>query len=147
MVTRRLPAPRGEDRLDGGNGDGGLRGLSGHDRLDGGRGADLLDGGAGTDILIGGAGDDRLAGGLGGDLFVFGRGGGTDTILDFDLVTDRLLLLDGIEVRSASVTDIDGDGVADLTLALTNGGGSINLLGVSNFADVIIAPSMDLFLY
>lgn len=137
----------GEDRLEGGNGNDVIRGLNGHDRLDGGRGEDLLHGGAGTDILLGGAGDDLLVGGLGGDLFVFGRGGGTDTILDFDLATDRLLLLDGIEVRSSSVADIDGDGVADLMLALSNGGGSINLLGVSSFTGVIIAPSMDLFVY
>jgi Ca2+-binding RTX toxin-like protein len=137
----------GEDRLDGGNGNDVIRGQSGHDWLDGGRGADLLDGGAGIDILFGGAGDDRLTGGLGGDLFAFGQGGGSDTITDFDVLADYLLLGDGIEVRSARVADFDGDGSSDLLLSLTNGGGSITLLGVSSFASVSFASTTDLFHY
>ena len=126
----------GEDRLAGGNGVDSLHGGSGHDWLDGGNGADLLYGGVGNDVLAGGNGADLLSGGFGADLFVLGKGGGSDTIADFDTAFDRLVLQDGIRVKSARLEDIDGDGVLDLTIGFSGGGGSVTLLGVSSAADV-----------
>jgi VCBS repeat-containing protein len=133
-----LTGGNGEDSLFGGNGNDLLYGGAGHDRLFGGNGADQLFGGAGRDILAGGHGDDVLSGGAGADIFVFGRGGGSDTILDFDSGVDSILLQDGAGVRSHRVGDFNGDGVLDLSIAFSNGGGSVTLLGVSDLSGVQI---------
>lgn len=130
----------GEDSLSGGNGNDMLHGLGGHDSLFGGNGVDQLFGGDGNDLLAGGNGNDTLSGGSGSDDFLFGRGGGTDTILDFDTESDRILL-DGIGVAGAWAGDVNGDGIADLTLAFTRGGGSAVLLGVGSLDDVTIVAS------
>jgi VCBS repeat-containing protein len=123
----------GEDHLIGGNGNDTVRGDDGHDWLEGNNGNDLLFGGNGNDVLWGGYGSDILSGGAGQDLFVFDRGGGSDTVLDFDVASDRLVLLDGAGVQGSKVSDVNGDGVQDLTLAFTNGAGTVTLLGVSSF--------------
>ena len=133
-----LTGTGGEDSLSGGNGADTLRGLDGHDLLFGGNGADQLFGGVGNDLLAGGNGDDTLAGGAGGDGFRFGRGGGKDTILDFDAADDRIVLGEGIGLAGAKVGDVNGDGIADLTLAFSKGGGSAVLLGVDSLAGVTI---------
>jgi hypothetical protein len=125
----------GEDSLNGGNGNDVLSGLGGHDLLLGGNGTDSLYGGSGNDVLAGGSGNDLLSGGSGSDAFRFARGGGSDTILDFDTDEDRLVL-DGIGIAGSSVGDINGDGIADLTIAFSNGGGSVVLLGVSDVSAV-----------
>jgi Ca2+-binding RTX toxin-like protein len=125
----------GEDFLYGDNGSDVLFGLNGHDLLSGGNGNDQLFGGAGNDILIGGQGNDMLSGGAGRDMFVFAKSGGTDTILDFETGSDRIRL-DGIAVKSHSIGDFNGDGVRDLSIAFTNGGGTAILLGVSDFSQV-----------
>jgi hypothetical protein len=130
----------GEDRLLGGNGVDRLYGESGHDRLEGGNGDDALFGGTGGDVLIGGKGDDLLTGGSGGDLFVLGKSGGSDIVLDFDSAVDRLVLVDGIGVKSVSAGDLDGNGRADLVIAFTGGGGSVTLMDAGSFADVRFAP-------
>ena len=147
----------GEDSLSGGNGNDTIYGMDGHDLLSGGNGSDLLfggagndrlygdngddrlDGGDGNDLLAGGNGSDTLAGGAGADLFVFGKGGGPDTVLDFDTALDRLQLDDGIAVKSFKVADVNHDGVADLSIAFSNGGGSVVLLGVGDFGAVHFA--------
>jgi VCBS repeat-containing protein len=147
----------GEDTLSGGNGNDTLYGLDGHDVLVGGNGNDLLfggtgndrlygdngddrlDGGAGNDRISGGNGSDVLIGGAGNDIFVFGRGGGSDTVLDFQTASDRLFLEDGIQVKSVKVEDVNHDGIADLNITFSNGGGSVALLGVGDFSAVHFA--------
>ena len=121
----------GADSLSGGNGADQLYGGLGNDVLDGGNGNDRLSGGLGDDRLIGGKGDDVLAGGRGADLFVFGKNHGSDTIQDFDTAQDKIGLEDGVELVASNVFDVDGDGLADLTL-IFSGGGSATLLGVSD---------------
>ncbi|MFN3726225.1 MAG: Ig-like domain-containing protein [Allosphingosinicella sp.] len=128
----------GEDFLYGGNGNDTLSGGGGHDLLAGGNGNDFLDGGAGRDDLYGGNGNDRMAGGEGPDSFWFARGGGNDTILDFDVAEDRLVLGEGVGVQGHRVGDVNGDGIADLTIAFSRGGGSVVLLGVDDFSAVTI---------
>lgn len=125
----------GEDQLAGGNGNDVVRGGDGHDRLEGGNGTDSLFGEGGNDWLRGGNGNDLLAGGAGRDLFQFAKGGGTDTIIDFDTALDRIVL-DGVAVKSHQIGDVNGDGVKDLTIAFTNGGGAAVLLGVGSLAGV-----------
>ena len=128
----------GEDFLYGGNGDDTLSGGAGHDLLFGDNGRDRLFGGEGADVLRGGNGDDRLSGGEGADLFGFGRGGGADTILDFDVGEDAIALDWFVRVGGVRVSDVDRDGVLDLTVSFTNGAGSVTLLGVSDFSAVRI---------
>jgi Ca2+-binding RTX toxin-like protein len=87
-----LLGQNGADLLDGGAGNDVLDGGANADVLKGGHGNDTLRGGAGNDTLTGGAGNDQLTGGTGADVFVFGLGDGTDRIIGFDPVADRLLL-------------------------------------------------------
>jgi Ca2+-binding RTX toxin-like protein len=60
-----------------------LQGLGGNDTLIGRRGSDDLDGGAGADILIGGKGVDR---------FVFTDIASVDTIVDFNVGSETIML-------------------------------------------------------
>lgn len=106
----------GRDRIEGGTGTDFLYGGIGDDSLTllgdagdiyGGGGRDTLTGGVGDDMLQGDSGDDRLIGGDGDNLLIGGRGadvfdftplnlgfltGGNNSILDFVVGVDRLLL-------------------------------------------------------
>jgi large repetitive protein len=73
-----------------------------------GNGNDSLDGGSGVDRLYGGGGNDTLTGGAGADRFVFSMRGadnsaghdGDDTITDFVVGTDVIVLTDLIDVTA-----------------------------------------------
>jgi Ca2+-binding RTX toxin-like protein len=143
-----LDGGRGADVLNGGNGrdvligeqgDDGLFGGNAADQLFGGQGNDVLDGGAGDDLLVGGQGDDVLIGGADADVFVFGKSGGSDRIGDYEKGVDVVRLDDGIRVSKSFTSDVDADGTLDLILSLSNGGGSLTLLGVSTLSDVTFA--------
>ncbi len=76
-----------------------LNGFGGNDTLTGAAGADTLAGGNGNDRLTGGAGNDSLSGGAGRDRFIYtttsaytATAVGTDTILDFSLNNDKIVL-------------------------------------------------------
>jgi ELWxxDGT repeat protein len=96
----------GEDNdvLRGGKGVDTLFGDNGDDRLIGLDGNDLLTGGNGSDRLSGGFGFDTLEGGAGEDVFALRSGGGSDTIVDFDLGSDRFALLGGLQFDDLSFT-------------------------------------------
>jgi Ca2+-binding RTX toxin-like protein len=116
-----LMGMRGNDSLDGGLGNdtvfGGkdsdtLLGSSGDDTLFGNRGADILNGNDGNDILYGGKGDDLLTGGLGIDTLIGGMGvdkfllstnSGTDTITDFEVGKDLLVLGNGLSFSQLAI--------------------------------------------
>ncbi|HEX8443383.1 MAG TPA: Calx-beta domain-containing protein [Allosphingosinicella sp.] len=136
----------GNDRLDGGNGNDQLFGDGGNDRLDGGSGNDQLFGGDGDDFLTGGNGNDTYVGGVGADLFRFGRSGGNDLIRDFDTRVDKLVLDEGVQINKVTVRDFDGDGVNDLRIAFSHGGGDVTLLGVSDLDSVQFASVGDFLL-
>lgn len=55
-------------------------------------GDDILVGGAGNDLIEGGLGADELTGGSGIDTFVLAKGSGQDTVLDFNLSQDKIVL-------------------------------------------------------
>ena len=127
-----LVGTRDEDQLFGFAGNDVLNGLGANDQLFGGNGDDRLFGDEGDDRLFGDAGNDVLTGGSGSDIFGFGKTRGTDIITDFDTALDRILLINNVKVRNFAVSDVDGDGRADLSLTLTTGN-IVQLLGVSDF--------------
>lgn len=90
----RLHGNKGDDTVAGGNNNDWLWGQDGMDDLDGGAGDDVLDGGTGSDTLNGGAGDDVMTGGKMADQFVYAEG--ADTITDFSVLEDTLVLEDGL---------------------------------------------------
>jgi Ca2+-binding RTX toxin-like protein len=103
---------------------------AGDDRFLGeGLSADGVDGGTGDDMISAGRGDDTLTGGAGDDLFVLAAGDGQDSVLDFTVGADRLLVLgldaDGAAAMLAAAVQ-DG---ADAVLAID--GGSVRLVGVA----------------
>ncbi|WP_333340714.1 FG-GAP-like repeat-containing protein, partial [Microcoleus sp. D3_18_C1] len=107
----------GNDTIFGGKGSDTILGSSGDDVLFGNRGADILNGDEGNDILYGGKGDDLLAGGLGSDTLVGGRGldkfllstsSGTDTITDFEVGTDLLVLGNGLSFSQLAIAQDSG---------------------------------------
>jgi len=109
----------GDDRdlLNGNRGDDTLNGENGHDNLKGGPGNDQLNGGPGRDRLFGGPGTDTLSGDLDNDILNGGPSQDTltggddtdhfhllnpdsdsdnaDTITDFTLAEDRIILPEG----------------------------------------------------
>jgi len=98
----------GNDIIFGGEGNDRIGGKAGNDILSGDAGDDFIWGDDGNDIIMGVTGNDTLVGdngsnGSGSDLFVFGNGDGTDTILDFEVGTDRIGLVEG-ELMFADLT-------------------------------------------
>jgi Ca2+-binding RTX toxin-like protein len=87
------------DYINGGIGNDTLKGGSGNDTLYGESGNDFLKAGIGNDKLKGGLGKDILYGELGADSFIFDSvlaTANTDTIKDFQLGVDKLVLDDDI---------------------------------------------------
>jgi len=112
-----LDGSLGDDTLYGGKGSDTLLGASGNDALFGGRGADILNGDDGNDILFGGKGDDLLNGGLGNDTLTGGKGvdkfllstnSGTDTITDFEVGKDFLVLGNGLSFSQLAISQDSG---------------------------------------
>ncbi len=69
---------------------------------------DILTGNNSDNILVGGIGNDTLTGGAGIDQFVVASGNGIDTITDFQVSEDLLVLTDGLtyeEITIASAGD------------------------------------------
>ena len=113
-VTGRNLAGAG-DNLSGNSSNNVLSGLAGDDKLDGLAGSDTLLGGAGADILFGGLGNDTLDGGTGLDSFDFTgtnsetTSSGFDTILNFELHSDVVILRDSSVTGSWSAAEAGGD--------------------------------------
>ncbi len=104
----------GQDHLRGNGGGDDIKGGNGNDRVIGNSGLDILNGGRGNDWIDGGSGSDDMHGGKGADTFVFNHKG-NDTIRDFDLAEDALLIT-GDDAYSASNTK------AGLRLKFDDGG-------------------------
>ena len=138
----QLDGGMGWDTLNGGIGNDRLTDLMGNNRMLGGAGNDTLIAGGGNDTLEGGMGHDLMTGGAGADVFLFSAAlvldGSIDRITDFGNGNDRIdlrgLNLSFVgdaafsaagQVRSWSgasggmvAIDLNGDGNADLTIAL-----------------------------
>ncbi|MEG3839354.1 S8 family serine peptidase, partial [Microcoleus sp. herbarium14] len=103
-----LMGMRGNDSLDGGVGNDSLFGGKGNDTLLGSSGDDVLFGGRGDDLLNGGLGNDSLTGGDGNDKFLISTNSGIDTITDFELGKDLLLLGNGLTFSQLSIAQNSG---------------------------------------
>lgn len=110
------------DYVLGGNGEDLLWGNHGNDILNGGGGNDLVRGNNGDDSIDGGAGDDILFGNAGADIFELTPNFGTDTIADFDLESDRLMLSGGLSFSDLFFSSHDiSIAATDETLAILSG--------------------------
>jgi Ca2+-binding RTX toxin-like protein len=101
-ANTRLPGGTvgGDDIIFGGDGDDRIGGKGGNDELHGEEGDDLIWGDDGNDTLRGGLGEDMLtgddfSGGSGADTFILAEGEGMDTIIDFEVDMD-MIMLDGL---------------------------------------------------
>ncbi|MEG4816752.1 Calx-beta domain-containing protein, partial [Microcoleus sp. K5-D4] len=112
-----LDGSLGNDTVFGGKGSDTILGSSGDDALLAGRGADIVNGDDGNDILYGGKGDDLLTGGLGIDSLIGGMGvdkfllstnSGTDTITDFEVGKDLLVLGNGLSFSQLAIAQDSG---------------------------------------
>ncbi|MGE4326645.1 MAG: calcium-binding protein [Pseudodonghicola sp.] len=111
----------------------------GDDKLFGKSGNDTLIGGVGGDILDGGKGKDRLTGGSDADAFIFSKGYGKDTITDFELGVDTLILDHHLwkgDLTESQVigkfASFDGDGIL-----LDFGKHELKLEGIFNARSII----------
>ncbi|MEO0866195.1 MAG: hypothetical protein AAFY39_16805, partial [Pseudomonadota bacterium] len=79
----------------------------GNDRLNGGMGDDAIKGEDGRDLLNGREGDDTLTGGANTDIFVFQSNSGHDTVTDFNVGEDLIVLrhLDDFEQVDLMISD------------------------------------------
>lgn len=116
----------------------------GADRITGNEAANWLRGGRGSDEFTGGEGNDRLTGNLGRDCFVFAAGDAGDTITDFTVNRDRLLLSpdlwDGSAMTAAQVL-ISFASLRSGMVVLDFGADEIILSGVTlinNLADSLL---------
>lgn len=104
----------GNDYALGGDGEDIVWGDRGNDILNGGGNDDLVRGNDGDDLIDGGAGNDVLFGNAGADIFKLTPNFGTDTIADFHLGSDRLMLSSGLSFNDLSLSN------HDISIAATN---------------------------
>ncbi|WP_413175631.1 beta strand repeat-containing protein [Anabaena azotica] len=102
------------ENIIGGNGADNFTGNVISNSLTGGLGNDTLRGGDGADSLTGGAGNDILSGDAGNDQFIYSSGKafvttdlGTDTIFDFTVGSDKIVLS---KATFTAITSVVGNG-------------------------------------
>jgi Ca2+-binding RTX toxin-like protein len=125
------------DFLSGNRGEDILIGEKGDDTLYGGQGNDILVGGEGNDFLSGDLGDDTLVGEVGSDRFLLSTNSGIDTIDDFEVGQDLLVLANGLTfsqlaiVQESGATLIRFAQTGEILASLT--GVSANSISAENF--------------
>ena len=103
-----LRGMRGKASLDNGIGNDSVFGGKGSETLLGSSGDDALFGGKGDDFLNGGLGNDNLTGGMGADKFLLSTNSGTDTITDFEVGKDLLVLGNGLSFSQLAIVQDSG---------------------------------------
>ncbi|WP_445313035.1 DUF4347 domain-containing protein [Microcoleus vaginatus] len=103
-----LTGGAGNDFLSGNRGEDMLIGEKGEDTLYGGQGNDILLGGQGNDFLSGDLGDDTLVGDVGSDRFLLSTNSGIDTIDDFEVGQDLLVLGNGLTFSQLAIAEDRG---------------------------------------
>ncbi|WP_407334053.1 hypothetical protein [Enterovibrio sp. 27052020O] len=121
----KLYGGSGNDTLDGGDDDDRLNGGSGDDLLFGGKGNDNLSGSSGSDTVYGGEGTNTLTLGSGNNVVVY-DGKGNDTVTDFSVRDDKIVVPKALGLLSFEFLDLSQDGddtllsVGDNVLRLEN---------------------------
>ncbi|MEG3906154.1 calcium-binding protein, partial [Microcoleus sp. B4-C5] len=100
-----LTGGAGNDFLSGNRGEDILIGEKGDDTLYGGQGNDILLGGQGNDFLSGDLGDDTLVGDVGSDRFLLSTNSGIDTVADFEVGQDLLVLGNGLTFSQLAIAE------------------------------------------
>ncbi|NJK75798.1 MAG: hypothetical protein HC942_19580 [Microcoleus sp. SU_5_6] len=119
-----------------------LDGSTGSDTLRGGKGNDTIIGGDGDDFLFGEGGDDSSIGGNGVDRFLLSTNSGIDTILDFEVDKDLLVLGSGLTFSQVAI--VQDSGATLIRIAQTGeilanlGGVSANSIGSANFGSTLL---------
>jgi Ca2+-binding RTX toxin-like protein len=103
-----LTGGAGNDFIFGNRGEDILSGEKADDTLYGGQGNDILVGGEGNDFLSGDLGDDTLVGEVGSDRFLLSTNSGIDTIDDFELGQDLLVLGNGLTFSQLTIAQDSG---------------------------------------
>ncbi|MES0884903.1 VCBS domain-containing protein [Roseibium sp. SCP14] len=98
-----------------------ITGTDGNDSLIGSNLDDTIDGAAGNDTIEGLQGNDFLTGGSGADRYVFNAGDGDDTITDFEVGVDGLVLMGGVTITGTSEENRSGDADLDTVVQLSSG--------------------------
>ncbi|MEM1256563.1 MAG: hypothetical protein AAGI69_29345 [Cyanobacteria bacterium P01_H01_bin.21] len=89
-----------------------IHGQGGNDYLIGQSGDDSLHGGTGDDLLEGNSGNNRLYGGLGSDSFILSLTKGIDTIVDFSIEEDHLVLPQNVQKEDIRIhTEVEDSGI------------------------------------
>jgi len=96
------------DFLSGNRGEDILIGEKGDDTLYGGQSNDILLGSQGNDFLSGDLGDDTLVGEVGSDRFLLSTNSGIDTIDDFEVAQDLLVLANGLTFSQLTIAEDSG---------------------------------------
>ncbi|MEG4215049.1 DUF4347 domain-containing protein [Microcoleus sp. Pol14C6] len=96
------------DFLSGNRGEDIVIGEKDDDTLYGGQGNDILLGGQGNDFLSGDWGDDTLVGDVGNDKFLLSTNSGIDTIDDFEVGKDLLVLGNGLSFSQLAIAEDSG---------------------------------------
>ncbi len=126
----------GNDLMYGNEGKDTLNGDAGNDTLFGGKDNDILFGGEGDDLLFGGSGDNTLSGGAGSDRFVLGALQGSNTILNFEVGIDKLVLTGGLSFQQLQFSATSNGSllrVAATGQVLANFVGGTGAIGSSDF--------------
>ncbi|MEG4069895.1 DUF4347 domain-containing protein [Microcoleus sp. Pol11C2] len=96
------------DFLSGNRGEDIVIGEKADDTLYGGQGNDILLGGQGNDFLSGDLGDDTLVGDVGNDKFLLSTNSGIDTVADFEVDQDLLVLGNGLNFSQLTIAEDSG---------------------------------------
>lgn len=135
-------AGRGNDKIGGGGGKDVILAGDGDDQVLGGDGKDKIFGNRGNDLIDGGADDDKLFGGLDDDMFVFNfapdEGFGDDTIYDFGLGEDKIVLKNASDEDIATVEEAIADAGFGKTVIDFGDSGSITVFGFGLTSDDFI---------
>lgn len=137
-----------------------LKGTDGRDQIEGLKGNDLILAGDDDDLINAGAGNDRAFGGAGDDIFLAGDGRrdllvlgeGADTIIfskdlatnkqrDKTVVADFDVTEDMIDLGGATISNVR-DGLFSVWITLDGGRDRIDLLGVSDFDDIVFVDDL-----
>jgi Ca2+-binding RTX toxin-like protein len=81
-------------------------------------GNDILNGGTGIDRIFGGEGNDTLTGGAGADRFVYSQmiNNGADTITDFLVGTDKIILADLLPLNNLAAQSMSSVASPDIVV-------------------------------